>query len=253
MEYNESYVHFLEVWNTWAIYLALLFIVVGLLISLYYFGKQMSISDSKLKHDFINDNEIKLFWYSMLSLSIGAGLWLNTVFHETVKEEMIWFFVRLFVTASFTTIFGLIFNSLINVYYPFQVEKKLNKLRHKPRINPNNGNKMKLLGEDVEDDYLTPEMIEEEAGHSVDYDVWLDEETGYTKIEKYDGSALAIECPSCGYRTLRVEDEEVIKSPTVDSEGELLEYYKCSYCEHKERRTIVTKKLIERPKKVAEE
>lgn len=247
MDYNDSYVKFLDVWANWTYYIAMFFLALGVLISLYYFAKNMSISDPKSKHDFINDNEIKLFWYSMLSLTIGVGVWLNGTFNETVKEEMIWFFVRLFVTASFTTIFGLIFNSLIKVYYPFQVEKKLNKLRHKPRINPNNGNKMKLLSEDVEDDYLTAEMIEEEAGHSVDYDVWLDEETGYTKIEKYDGAALAVECPSCGYRTLRVEDQEVIKSATVDSEGEILEYYKCSYCGHKERRTNTTKRLAAKP------
>ncbi|MEN8249027.1 MAG: hypothetical protein ABFS32_08850 [Bacteroidota bacterium] len=252
MDYNASYVNFLDVWNIWIDYLALIFVAAGILISLYYFVKQLSISDPKLKHDFINNNEINLFWYSMLMLSIGAGLWLNTSFHETVKEEVIWFFVRLFVTASFTTIFALIFNSLIKVYYPFQVEKKLNKLRHKPRVNPSNGKTMKLLSEDVEDDYLTAEMIEEEASHAVDYDVWLDEETGFAKIEKYDGSALAIECPSCGYRTLRVEDEEVVFSATVDSEGEILEYYKCSYCGHKERKTVITKKLMASPSVEAE-
>jgi DNA-directed RNA polymerase subunit RPC12/RpoP len=252
MEYNESYVQFLEVWKTWTFYLSMIFVAAGILISLYYFVKLLTISDPKLKHDFINDNEINLFWKSMLALTIGVGIWLNGTFNETVKEEMIWFFVRLFVTASFTTIFALIFNSLINVYYPFQVQKKLNKLRHKPRVNPNNGNKMKLLGEDVEDDYLTPEMVEEESSHSVDYDVWLDEDTGYTKIEKYDGASLAVECPSCGYRTLRVEDEEVVKSATVESEGELLEYYKCSYCGHKERRTVITKKLAAPPRVGAE-
>lgn len=251
MDYNPEYVQFLEVWKDWTIYLSLLFVAAGILISLYYFVKLVTISDPKTKHDFINDKEINLFWKSMLALTIGVGIWLNGTFNETVKEEMIWFFVRLFVTASFTTIFGLIFNSLINVYYPFQVQKKLNKLRHKPRVNPNNGNKMKLLGEDVEDDYLTPDMIEEEASHSVDYDVWLDEETGFTKIEKYDGASLAVECPSCGYRTLRVEDEEVVKSATVESEGELLEYYKCSYCGHKERRTVTTKKLAAPPRVAA--
>jgi DNA-directed RNA polymerase subunit RPC12/RpoP len=247
MEYNESYVSFLEVWNIWVTRLAILFVVLGVLVSLYYFFKSLTYSDPKEKHDFINANEINLFWYAMLSFSIGIGLWLNTIANETVKEEMIWFFVRLFVTASFTTIVGLIFNSLIKVYYPFQVEKKLNRLRHKPRKNPENGNIMKLMSEDVEDEYLTPEMINEEAVHAVDYDVWLDEETGYTKIEKYDGSSLAIECPSCGYRTLRVEKEEVIQSATVDQEGELLNYYKCSYCDHKERRTIVTHKLAQSP------
>ncbi len=248
MEYNESYVSFLEVWNVWVYYLAMIFLAGGILISLYYFYKQTSASDPKDKHDFINNHEINLFWYTMLSFSIGFGLLLNISFNETVKEEMIWFFVRVFVTASFTTIFALVFNSLIKVYYPFRVEKKLNKLRHKPRTNPNNGNKMTLMSEEDEDQYLTPEMIEEESNHSVDYDVWLDKETGFTKIEKYDGSSLAVECPSCGYRTLRVEDEEVIKSATVDSEGEILEYYKCSYCDHKERRTVATKRLSAAPR-----
>ena len=114
MEYNESYVQFLEVWKDWTFYLSMIFIAVGILISLYYFSKLLSISEPKIKHDFINDNEIKLFWNSMLALTIGSGIWLNGTFNETVKEEMIWFFVRLFVTASFTTIFALIFNSLIN-------------------------------------------------------------------------------------------------------------------------------------------
>jgi hypothetical protein len=247
MEYNESYVAFLDVWDVWVSRLAIVFVILGIVISLYYFFKSISMSDPKEKHDFINANEINLFWYAMLAFSIGVGLWLNTIAQETVKEEMIWFFVRLFVTASFTTIVALILNSLIKVYYPFQVEKKLNKLRHKPRKNPDNGNVMKLMSEDVEDEYLSPEMIAEESRHSVDYDVWLDEATGYTRIEKYDGSSLAVECPSCGYRTLRVEREEVIMSPTVDSEGELMNYYKCSYCDHKERRTIVTHKLTEAP------
>lgn len=247
MEYNQSYLDFLDVWNVWVHRVAIAIVVVGFIISLYYFFKRATIGDPKLKHDYINNNEINMFWYSMLTLCIGVGLWLNASFNETVKEEMIFFFVRVFVTASFTTIFALIFNSLIKVYYPFFVEKKLNKLRHKPRINPNNGNKMKLMSEEVEDDYLTTEMIEEEAKHAVDYDVWLDEETGYTKIEKYDGSSLAVECPSCGYRTLRVENEEVIRSPTIDSEGEILNYYKCSYCGHRERRTILTKRLADAP------
>lgn len=245
MEYNQSYLDFLEIWNKWVTYASIIIIAIGILISLYYMFKKMSIGEPKLKHDYINENEINMFWYSMLTLSIGVGLWLNVAFNETVKEDLIFLIVRLFVTASFTTIFALIFNSLIKVYYPFYVEKGLNKLRHKPRMNPNNGNKMKLMSEEHEDEYLSPEMIDEEARHAVDYDVWLDEETGYTKIEKYDGSSLAVECPSCGYRTLRVENEEVILSPTKDQEGEILNYYKCSYCGHRERRTIVTKKLSE--------
>lgn len=241
--YNETYQNFLAGWDSIIVILSYIFLAAGILTSLFYFFNAVRISDPKEKYEYINQNEIKLFWRSMLLLTISGGLYLNTVYDETVQQEVIWFFVRLFVTASFTTIFALIFNSLIKVYYPFQVEKKLNKLRHIPRVNPNNGKEMTLLSEDLEDEYLDAKMIEEEATHHVDYDVWLDESTGYTKIEKYDGASLAIECPSCGYRTLRVVNEEVIQSPTYDTEGELLNYYQCSYCNHKERKTIVTKKL----------
>ncbi len=246
-ELDPKYVSFLGTWNEWITIISLVFVGITALLTVYYFIRMLSIRNPKEKHDFINLNEINLFWYSMLSLSIAGGLYLNTVGTSTVQEEVIWFFVRLFVTASFTTIFALIFNSLIKVYYPFQVNKRLNTLRHQVRINPNNGNKMKLISEEEEDKYMTDEMIDEEARFFVDYDVWLDESTEYTIIEKYDGSSLAVECPSCGYRTLRVKDEKIIVSPTVDTEGELENFYDCSYCGHKERRVIRTHKLHSKP------
>jgi len=247
MIYNENYQNFLGIWDYWLTILAYIALGLFVVLTINYYVKMLMKSDAKDKYDYINENEIKLFWRSMLILTVAGGLVLNTSILFAVNEEIIWFFVRLFVTASFATILALIFNSLIKVYYPFQVEKKLNKLRHKPRVNPSNGNKMVLQSEDDEDKYLDEKMIEEEAKHAVDYDVWLDEETGFTKIEKYDGSLLAIECPSCGYRTLRVVNEEVITSPTYEQEGELLNYYTCSYCAHKERRTITTKRLVETP------
>ncbi len=246
-ELDPKYVSFLETWNEWLSVISLIFVGITVLLTLYYFVRMSSKTDPKDKHDFINANEIKLFWIAMLSLSIAGGLYLNTLGTSTVQEEVIWFFVRLFVTASFTTIFALIFNSLINVYYPFQVNKKLNSLRHSPRINPNNGNIMKLQSEEDEDQYMTDDMIDEEANYFVDYDVWLDEATGYTKIEKYDGLSLAVECPSCGYRTLRVVEDKVLRSPTIEEEGELENFYNCSYCGHKERRVIKTHKLHSRP------
>ena len=244
---SQGYIDFLKTWNQWLTMLTYVMLVIAALITLYYLFGVITRSDPKKRYDFINLYEIKLFWYTMLTLSVAGGLYLNTLFNATVSQETIWFFVRLFVVASFTTIFALIFNSLIKVYYPFYVQRKLNRLRHKPRKNPANGNELKLMSEDEEDEYLTDEMIKEESSHTVDYDVWLDEETGFTKIEKYDGAQMAIECPSCGYRTLHVVQEEVIRTPTLEEEGEILNYYNCSYCGHKERRTIKTRKLHQRP------
>ncbi len=246
-ELDPKYVSFLDTWNGWINIIALVFVGIAAILSLYYLVRLLAISDPKRKHDFINNNEINMFWYSMLNLTIAGGLYLNTVANTYVQEEVMHFIVRLFITASFTTIFALIFNSLIKVYYPFKVNRRLNQLRHKIRVNPNNGNKMKLLSEEEEDKHMTDEMIEEEARASVDFDVWFDEETGYTKIEKYDGTSLAVECPSCGYRTLRVIEDQILRSPTVDEEGELEEFLACSYCGHKERKVVVTHRLRTKP------
>ena len=185
-EFDPKYVSFLDTWNGWINIIALVFVGIAAILSLYYLVRLLAISNPKRKHDFINNNEINMFWYSMLNLTIAGGLYLNTVANTYVQEEVMHFIVRLFITASFTTIFALIFNSLIKVYYPFKVNRRLNQLRHKIRVNPNNGNKMKLVSEEEEDKHMTDEMIEEEARAAVDFEVWLDEETGDTKIEKYD-------------------------------------------------------------------
>ena len=65
---------------------------------------------------------------------------------------------------------------------------------------------------------------------SVDYDVWLDEVSGDVKIEKYPGHLQALECDRCGFQTLRLEREEIIKQVTEQTDGELVKHYKCTYC-----------------------
>ena len=62
---------------------------------------------------------------------------------------------------------------------------------------------MKLLSEEEEDVHLDEGMQAEENIFSVDYDVWIDEETGFTQIDKYAGHLHALECPECSYQTLK--------------------------------------------------
>jgi hypothetical protein len=75
------------------------------------------------------------------------------------------------------------------------------------------------------------------------YDVWLDEESGHTHIEKYNGRLTALKCSECNYQTLKVTNEEIVQSPTVDEEGELMKHYTCGYCAHKERKSFSIAKL----------
>jgi len=106
---------------------------------------------------------------------------------------------------------------------------------------------MKRLTEEEEDVYLDEGMQAEENAFSVDYDVWIDESTGYTKIEKYNGRLHALKCYECNYQTLRVTKEEIIKEATHDDEGELMKYYDCGYCGHKQRKLFKIAQLKDTP------
>ena len=97
---------------------------------------------------------------------------------------------------------------------------------------------MKLLSEDEEDVYLDEGMQAEENIFSIDYDVWVDEETGYTKIEKYAGHLHALQCPECNYQTFRVVKEDLLQAPSATEEGELTKHFECGYCGHKAKKNF---------------
>jgi hypothetical protein len=118
----------------------------------------------------------------------------------------------------------------------------LNKLRNTPRISPA-GNTMRKLRESEEEHHLEDSMKAEGKIHSIDYDVWIDEKTGFKKIEKYPAYQHVEECSECGYFTMKLDTEEIEQAPTFDREGLLLNHYKCTYCGHREQREIVVVKL----------
>src|SRR5690606_13626911 len=224
---ENSTLQFLETWNSWGKIASMVAAGLGFLVFLYYFVKLLSIKDYKSKYDFINLNEINLLWISSLFLIIGATIYVNTL---VSKPDMVWFIVRIFVSVMFALIVGVVISNVLRVYYPSFIEKRLHKLRFTPRISPKSGKPMKLLSEEEEDVHLDEGMQAEENIFSVDYDVWIDEETGFTQIDKYAGHLHALECSECNYQTLKVAKEEILTSPTVDTPGELMKYYKCGYC-----------------------
>jgi hypothetical protein len=97
---------------------------------------------------------------------------------------------------------------------------------------------MKLLSEEEEDVHLDEGMQAEENVFSVDYDVWVDEETGDVQIEKYQGHLQALQCNSCGFQTMKLMKEEILVSPTSTTEGEMQKNYQCSYCGAKRTKTV---------------
>jgi hypothetical protein len=229
----------LEAWNTYGKYGAYALVAIGLVVLIYHFLRLASIGDKKTKYDYINKNEINFLWYATLLIIIGAALYSNTLVEQT---GILWFFVRIFVSSMLGIIAGVVVQNVLKFYYPFYIEKRLKKLRYSPRLSPD-GRKMKLLSEEEEDEYLDEGMQAEELAFSVDYDVWIDEVSGYVKIEKYNGRLHALQCSECNYQTLRVMKEEVTRTATNDEDGEMMKYYECSYCGHKERKPFKINRL----------
>jgi hypothetical protein len=216
-------------------------------ILLYHEFRIFQIKDYKEKYDYVNLHEIRYFWYAVMALILGVAFYANSVGSTMMAPEniQVWFYVRIFITVSFAIIAYFIFYSVVRIYYPRSVEKRLTKLMNKPRISPQ-GNVMRKLSEEEEEAHLeASQFAEQKEIHSVDYVVWLDEKTGYKKIEKYNSYQHAIECPECGYVTFKIDREEIAQAPDTNEAGILVKHYKCSYCNHREAKEMVIAKLSE--------
>jgi hypothetical protein len=235
---------FVVSWDSYMNIATISCIVLGALIFLYYEFKVLQIKDYKEKYDYVNLHEIRYFWYAVLALIFAAGFYSNSLYTEKIIHSgMLWFWVRVFITLSFIVIFYFVFYSMVRIYYPKSVEKRLVKLRNTPRISPD-GNTMRKLTDTEEDAHLDADQLAEQANvHSVDYDVWLDEKTGFKKIEKYDSYLHAELCSECGYYTLKLDKEEIEVKPTAEEPGLLLKHYKCTYCKHREAKEVKLAKL----------
>lgn len=242
----EDHSEFIAAWDYYLSLGAYVCFGIAVLILLYHEIRVQLIKDYKEKYDYVNQNEIRFVWYAVIALITGAALFANSVGTKMIFSDVaIWFYVRIFMTASFAVIAYIICYSLVRVYYPRYVEKRLNKLRHKPRISPH-GNVMRKLREKEEEAHLDPERFREQREvRSVDYDVWLDEKTGYTKVEKYFADEQTDECPECGFVTFKLRKEEVAEEPTDDKPGVLIKRYSCTYCNHREARESVIAPLSE--------
>lgn len=245
MKPMSSYGSVFQNWDQYMYTFGIAFIVIGVLVFLYYEFRVLQVKDLKAKYDFVNLNEIKYFWYALMMLIVAGFFFANTVFtHKVMEHDKLWFYVRIFITVSLAIIGYFLFSSIVRIYYPRRLDRRLTKIRNKPRISPD-GNKMRKLSESEEDHHLEADQVAQESSnvHSVDYDVWLDEKTGHKKIEKYMAYQHAEECSECGYFTMRIHNEEIINKPTDFNTGLLHKHFRCTYCNHRELREVVLAKL----------
>lgn len=215
------------------------------LILLYHEFRLLIIRDLKAKYDYVNLHEITYFWYAVIALIVGAALYSNAIVAKVFDVKGITgIVVRVFYTVGFSAIAYFSLSSLVRILYPRVVNRRLEKIRNKARVSPS-GNMMRKLSEQEEDVHLEQDQIDQEASeiHSVDYDVWIDEKTGYKKVEKYMNYQHAEQCSECGFYTSKILNEEIEVKPTASETGLLLKHYRCTYCRHREAKEVVIAKL----------
>jgi hypothetical protein len=245
----ETTPHFVQVFDDYLHLGAYVCAGFAVVILLYHEFRIFQIKDYKMKYDYVNLHEIRYFWYAVMALILAVALYVNSV-AATISTSIFanmetWFYVRTFMTLSFIVIAYFVFFSLVRIYYPRYVEKRLAKLRNKPRVSPA-GNVMRKLTDAEEEAHLEASQFNEQKDiHTVDYDIWLDEKTGYKKIEKYNAYQHAIECSECGYVTMKIDREEITKAPSNMDPGTLVKHYKCTYCNHREAKEVMIASLSE--------
>jgi len=238
-----TYAKFLEIWQIAVLFLAAASVVTGVIIFIVHKVRFSAIKDYKQKYDYIAANDSKMIFNVIVAFALALTLFINTVYNSTVQISYVWFFVRFFIALCIGTLIVYISFLMMKFAYPTTLENKMKKWRYKPRINKKTGNVMKLLSEDEEDVHLDEGMQAEENVFSVDYDVWVDEETQEVKIEKYPGHLIAYQCNSCGFKTMKLIKEEIVMAPTEFVDGEMIKNYQCSYCKSKRSKTVKVAKL----------
>lgn len=240
---ESMYTKFLDIWQYFAFGLAVLSIIGSIVLYIVHKVRFSALHDYKQKYDYLASYDAKIVFYVIVGIAVALTLFINTVYDDTVRLSPVWFFVRLFIAACLGTLIIYISYLMMRFAYPSTLENKMKKWRYKPRVNKKNGNIMKLLSEDEEDVHLDEGMQAEENVFSVDYDVWVDEETGDVKIEKYPGHLIAYQCNSCGFKTMKLIKEEIVIAPTEFTDGEMIKNYQCNYCSAKRSKTVKVAKL----------
>lgn len=100
----------------------------------------------------------------------------------------------------------------------------------------NCGTKMKKLGEEEDNAYLTPSQDLEERLNTVDYDVWKCPKCG--TVERFPFKVRQLrysECPACHTVAMRLKYDKTIQPATTRRPGVGERVYECEYCRHQKR------------------
>lgn len=128
---------------------------------------------------------------------------------------------------------------LLFIYYKFL----LRRVRYKA-VKCTCGNKMNLLSEKQEDEYLSDKEQFEESLGSRDYDVWLCKKCGKVRVFPYEINNTYTNCPVCYAKTMKRVSSDTVIQPTYHRNGVERITYVCKHCGHQHHKNIRIPKLV---------
>lgn len=222
-----------------ALFLGNMFFSLSLFLFIMYVVLVQSFKSRTDKYKFVSEKERPSMKGSAFLLACSIGFYAFVLMGLSIGLTGMFNYIISGLTAVVIgVLIGYVLLTYLADYHPFILEKKLKDIRFDPMKSPITGKPMRLLNEDQEDVHLSKEMIEEEDTFSVDYDVWMDDESNHKVIERYDTRFHQHICESCNFRTLTERKGEVIKEPKQNEKGILRKHYECTHCGHLESKDV---------------
>jgi len=116
---ENSTASFFETWDAYLILGAYACFGISLLIILFHEAKIMMTSNEKDRYDYVNEHEIRYFWYAIIAFIAGVSLYFSAVITPIVPvDNSMKVYVSIFFMGGFVVIAYLILSGTIRVLYP---------------------------------------------------------------------------------------------------------------------------------------
>lgn len=120
----------------------------------------------------------------------------------------------------------------------------LKRLRNQTRYSKLNGEPMRKLSEEEEDEFLKKGQIVEEQLGSIDYDVWITEDLEDVMVLPYAKRMSKYgKCPKCQFKTYHHIHTNTLRHATEYSTGMKEQIHECENCNYINRKTIVIPRI----------
>lgn len=182
-----------------------------------------------------------VYYYIIINLLFHLGVLIWVLLTMANKESLYDKYRSIGYVRTF--IFLLLF-PFPYIFAWFILRRLMTKLRDQPRFSKLNGQPMRKLTEQEEDEFLKKGQIIEEQVGSVDYDVWVTDDLEDVMVLPYSKKLSGYSsCPECKFRTYHHTHTNTLRHATRHHSGEKEYIQECENCHYMHRKIIIIPRI----------